>query len=264
MTPDGRTQPPHAILSRLPQRALRCGKRWARLLLQDRWLLGYYVERAGNVSSIDGALFGLDIPYITTPLKSRFLLNAWEREARGLIKRFLPRDLPVLEIGARFGVVAITTNRLLDDPTAHVAVEANPHLIVPLMENRDRNGCQFEVVHAALGHLRQPITFRTRAGDGELSTRAWSGPAPTKTLKELLDSAEFETASLICNVDGGEVELITFEAQTLQKRIAWLFIELYDGGDISSCTTHERLLGLGFALVAQRQPQRVYHNRHAA
>ena len=74
-------------------------------ILEDRWLLGKVVEWRGNSATLDNSIFCLRSPYIATKLKSRFLIGSWEGEARYLIKKYLPRDLPVVELGACIGVV---------------------------------------------------------------------------------------------------------------------------------------------------------------
>ncbi len=74
-----------------------------------------------------------------TPTRELLLSGQYESPERRACRRYIRADLPVVEFGACLGVVACSVNRRLKDPRNHVVVEANPHLLPILAENRDRN-----------------------------------------------------------------------------------------------------------------------------
>ena len=74
-----------------------------------------------------------------------------EPHERALLKRWLPKDLPIVEFGGGIGVVSCSANRRLDRPEQHIVIEANPAVTPLLEQNRDLNGCRFQVKNMALG-----------------------------------------------------------------------------------------------------------------
>src|SRR6266446_8624399 len=96
------------------------------------WIYGKVVERRGNTVQVDGCIFSLDSPAITTASKSKFMFNQYERPEREAVRRFVDPAMPVVEFGGSIGVISCLTNRKLVAPDRHVVVEANPAL-VPLL-----------------------------------------------------------------------------------------------------------------------------------
>src|ERR1051325_201510 len=92
-------------------------------------------------------------------MKSRFVLNQYERPEREAITRYLDPSLPVVEFGACIGVVSCLTNKKLGNPQQHVVVEANPHLVPLLNKNREANHCEFTILHRAVGYGSNEIEF---------------------------------------------------------------------------------------------------------
>jgi FkbM family methyltransferase len=65
-------------------------------------------------------------------------------------KKYIKKNHRVLELGARFGTVSCIINKLLDDPTAHVAVEPDSNVIHALEINRDAHGCKFHIIEGVI------------------------------------------------------------------------------------------------------------------
>src|ERR1044071_2539903 len=63
----------------------------------DHLIIGKIIELAGDRVTIDGCKFSLASPSIATSMKSRFVLNQYERPEREAIKRYLDPSLPVVE-----------------------------------------------------------------------------------------------------------------------------------------------------------------------
>lgn len=118
----------------------------------DYWIVGRIFELRGSIFYVDGLKFSAQGPQMTTKFKSGFFLHDYERDERETVKKFLDNDVPVIELGAGFGVISCTINKKLTNPKNHIVVEANPYLTLPLEKNRDMNGCQFTVVNKAIGY----------------------------------------------------------------------------------------------------------------
>ena len=50
----------------------------------------------------------------------------------------------------------------------------------------------------------------------------------TLTLERLLDEHGFERATLICDIEGAELQLVEHELKTLSERVVTIIMELHD------------------------------------
>jgi len=229
------------------------------------WHLGKFVERTGNMVRLDGCQLDVSSATFSTFQRGCLWLSRHEEPERIAVVRFLDPALPVIELGASTGMLSCLINRRLRQPDAHVAVEANPDLISVLQSNRALNGCSFAVVHAAVAYDRRSIGFAR--GEDHLAGQAdahaaLEGTIETTTLGRLLDRFEFERATLVCDIEGMEIDMWRQEGDTLAQRIVWLIVELHE--PISGVeAVHEFIDGLearGFTLVWERSWTRVFHN----
>ena len=202
----------------------------------DHPIIGKLIELSGDRVTIDGCQFSLANHSIATPMKSRFVLNQYERPEREAIKRYLDPSLPVVDFGACIGVLSCLTNKKLDDPRQHVVVEANPHLIPLLNKNKETNHCLFAILHRAVGYGSIEIEFHLGGNfvTGRVHREAGERfRVPAISLKEILDQHGFEFCTLICDIEGQEINLVKHEADTLAQRVKTIIIE-----------THEMFVGI--------------------
>jgi len=230
-------------------------------IFEDRWLLGKFVELQGNTGTLDGCTFDLDQPVITTFLKSRFLLNSWEEEARYLFKKYQPIDLPLIELGASIGIVSCITNKQLTDPEAHIIVEANPNLLPVLEKNRAQNDCQFTVLNKAVAYGAEEVRFNLnddRCNEGHLSTSNDGITLPATTLQEILDTAGFTKINMICDIEGAELALVENEGLVLSNYVDWIIVEVH--GFERAEKTQSILEGHNFKLIEEFENNHIYRN----
>lgn len=191
-----------------------------------------------TTAELDGCSFSLrTIPSSFTKL---FLLtDRYELPERRAVKQHLRRDLPVVELGGSLGVVACVTNRLLNNPAAHLVVEANPLAIPQLQMNKESNGCSFTIVNRAIAYGVETVTFcptidlaanSIEGGAGVQGTEA-SVTVEATQLGELLQEQGFDIYCLVCDIEGKEYELVFREGEVL-KRAEVIIME-----------THARIIG---------------------
>lgn len=77
--------------------------------------------------------------------------NIESREQRDA-NEFIKPDDKVLELGARYGGVSITINKILNDKKNHVAVEPDDKVWNALELNRDNNDCEFQICKGAISN----------------------------------------------------------------------------------------------------------------
>jgi FkbM family methyltransferase len=226
---------------------------------EDNWWYGKLIEMRGNVVRIEGCTFSLDSPVIGTALKSNFIGNRYERPEREALRRFLDPELPVVEFGGSVGVVSCLTNRKLSHPQQHVVVEANPALIPLLKKNRDLNQCEFEVLPRMVGYGSEQSTFYPNSVYFLASTAIppSSGEADvilevqTVNLQSILDQYGFDRCTLICDIEGGEADLVRHESGVLKERVATIILEVHEWslGEERVAGMIEEIEGLGFRTV---------------
>jgi len=240
-----------AFAWRLRARFYEARRWWYR----DHPVVGWFVELSGNRVRIEGCRFHVSHPQISRAIKSRLLRGRYERSELQVLKQWLSPDSPVIELGGGIGVVSTLVNRRLREPAKHVVVEANPALIPVIDEQRVRNAASFTIVHAAVDYSgdecvplevgRDFLSSRT-AGTGD-------GPSvPAVTLQGLLRRYPWHEATLICDIEGAETELVAREGELLGRHFHTLVLEIHP--EFRSAAECEELLtrldALGFREVA--------------
>lgn len=232
----------------------------------ENWWLGKVVEIRGDRVEIEGATFDVRHPLIRTRSKAWFLFDRYERAEREGVRRFLDPTQPVVELGGSIGVVAVLANRRLHDPTRHVVVEANGALLPLLEANRRRNGAHFTVVHRAVAYDRDEVAFHADGSlSGSIAMSAGDADAlrvRTTSLRRVLDDAGFGTCTLICDIEGGEMDLVRQEMDVLVARVAILIMETHPAsvGEDATEAMLRALQGVGFTLVSRREATYVFRN----
>src|SRR5438128_5850199 len=199
---------------------------------EDHWWIGKVVELRGNCVKVGGCEFSLDSPAIRTTHKSRLFFDfVYETPEREALERYLKPELPVVELGASIGVIACLTNKKLSDPQRHVVVEANPDLLPLLIESRDRNRCSFAVLHGAIAYGQEYTRFyQSRdflCGSVQHGSHKYV-PVKTLGLRAVLDNFSYQRCTLICDIEGGESDLIEHDLDLLGQRVETLIIEIHE------------------------------------
>lgn len=200
-------------------------------LREGNWWIGKIIEFKGDVISIDDCKFSVRSPAISTAFKSYFFFDEYEAFEREALKHFLDPRLPVVELGGAMGVIACLTNKRLHHPQKHVVVEANPEILHLLKENRERNDCRFIVLHKAIAYGVDEVTFNLSDDFWASSVQASFGKSvnvAATSLKAIVDEFDFEEFTLICDIEGGEADLVKFDGDILRDRVATLILEVHE------------------------------------
>jgi FkbM family methyltransferase len=220
------------------------------------WQLGRFVGMPTDIVRLDGCKFTLDEKLLPANVVDLLLENNYEAPEREALKKHLDPELPVIELGGCLGIVSCLTNRRLRQPDKHIVVEANPTLVPLLAENRQRNGCNFRIVNAALSYGVDRITFKVNDNILASSLNGDEQQAvvvSTVNLQLLLDETGFERVTLICDIEGAELQLVEHELDVLRDRVSMIIMELHDRmvGDEPTQQMLERLESVGFRMVSK-------------
>ena len=237
------------------------------------WVAGRIIEILGNKGFVSGMEFDLNNPYIETFLKCRFLFNTYEIDAEKLIEKYIKPELPVIELVGCIGVISCLTNKKLDNKTQHIVVEAQPYLIDTLKKNRDKNKCQFEIMHAALAYDSELVDFWVNkkyfvGNSTKIRTDAegFIVKVPAISLKNIVEKNKFDKITLIVDIEGGETNLINNELKFMATIVDTLIIELHPAewgaGAKAINQLKQDLKNAGFIKIDQKGTDYVYENQN--
>jgi Methyltransferase FkbM domain len=85
---------------------------------------------------------------------------------------------------------------------------------------------------------------------------------PAITLRQIVNEYSFDRLTLICDIEGAEMDLIANEADLLRKQVSMLFIEIHSfrGTDVSKKVT-DTLEKLGFDAIFHSEDDFCFRNR---
>ena len=230
-------------------------------------VVGGVVELLGNKVRMDGLTYSVATPQITRGHKSTLAFGLHEMEERELVRRWVPSDIPVLELGGGLGVVSCLTNHKLANRAKHIVVEANPLMATALDRNRDLNNCAFRVVNKAIAYdcdhvdlnifdefvgssVKNIEIYKTTLGSalqgGKVSIQ-------TTTVNKLLDEFDFPEAGIVCDIEGAELDVVEREFGALGPRIRFFLAEMHPAilGQVTVDRLLRRLSDLGFTMKQQ-------------
>ncbi len=217
--------------------------------------LKFFSARKIESVYLDGCTFSLKhVP--NTPMKLALLEGTYEGFERQAVLQYVNQEQPVIELGGCIGVVACITNRRLKRPRLHVVVEANPHAIPLLEENRRRNHCEFEILNAAIAYGQSSVTFSPVTdwwGNSlERKDRGTTVTVCTISLGDIVRERKFDSFTLICDIEGHEYDLLLNEAYVLQHAET-IILETHARliGEPRTSEILDRLEKLGFRVVDQ-------------
>jgi FkbM family methyltransferase len=231
--------------------------------------LGRVVAVCGNHVTVEGWRFSLRHVLITDTIRARVLRGRYERSERELLRIWLNPQAPVIELGGGLGIVATIVNHKLARPRDHLVVEANPSLIPVLEQHKRLNGAGFTVLNRAIDYSGQPLVSLCVDGDF-ISGRIGPDGADVfrvqaTTLRSLAEEQRWERATLVCDIEGAEADLVEHDADTLARWFDLLVIEAHPEHRSSEqlSAMFGRLSQFGFERVASVRKVHVFRRSMA-
>lgn len=236
-------------------KAFRQRRKDARLYRED--------DRRGARYRLDGVTFQL--PPHSPPAGLRAILaGSYERLERELTRKWLPKDLPAIELGGSYGIVSHAIRGHLDPDAALTIVEANPELIDICRGNVALAGTgEAEVLNAALAYGADKVRFTVTRGlhTSHVDTGTCGADddgsrqieVPATTLAGLLSARGIDGRySLVCDIEGAEFDLFLNDTEAL-SRCAIAVVEFHPdpfvrrGTSTSAFLDHVRAAGFEIA-----------------
>ncbi len=212
--------------------------------------------REGGVSAF-ASLFGKNLRYLAASatgveidgcrFKSQtFPQEVWpalvsgeyESSERQMIKQYLDPESPIIELGGGLGVITCVANSLLKRPRKHIVVEASSDSVLTIKANVARNNCEIEIVNAAIAYGSTSVTFWVNSNLpysnslAQLHNSSKQITVPAITLETLFKQHPLTGCTLLCDIEGGEYEMVKNELSLISEHVSCIIIE-----------THPRLKG---------------------
>jgi FkbM family methyltransferase len=151
------------------------------------------------------------------------------------IEKYLRSDLNVIELGSSIGIVSAHIVSKLNKGRHFITVEANPFLIDTIKANIKRHqkeGAVIEVLNHAVAGEGTEVMLNITSNNTEtriINDKAATSGVPVKAIKfsELVKNYGQRNYSLVCDIEGSEVEILLNEKNALMQ-CSQLFIELHD------------------------------------
>jgi FkbM family methyltransferase len=187
----------------------------------------------------------------------------YERKEIEFIRKFLRRNLDVIELGSSLGAISLHIIKCQDRSKKTICVEANPHLIKTIEENIKLNVSwkKVEVLNRAIDYSGQSeVTFyisKNNLGSHvDHNEEAQPTLVKTATLKELIHDYQIKDFALVSDIEGAEAGMILKDKESLiqcQQMIIELHPITYEGHTYSVNELREKIEDLhGFKLITQR------------
>jgi FkbM family methyltransferase len=209
--------------------------------------------------------------YCNDTVRAMIFWGFYESAKLRLIKKYLPSNIPVIELGASLGILSSTAISCLNMETSYVCIEANPYLKEYIDFNIKRYNPQKEnyaIINAAIAYKTNGfINMNISNNNTESSITTGVESSSYKITKvnaiSLKDIVNIEF-TLICDIEGAEIEVFLNDSHILQN-CKHLFVELhrtnyegklYEVFDLQKILTSD----LGFSLVCA-DGNSFYYNR---
>jgi FkbM family methyltransferase len=192
------------------------------------YIHGLLFDLRGGLYSTEGMAFRIAPEQFPRSYRSRLYFDIYEAPERALAHKWIKPYASILELGGCVGVVSCVVNKLLEHPRNHIVVEANPTLIDLLRENRDTNGCAFQIENCIVSRAPEAEFYiasimTANRKDSGIGKRVL---VDAETLEALEDRHGIRFDTLILDIEGGELDFFTENAARLAE-IELVILELH-------------------------------------
>ncbi|RDH77714.1 FkbM family methyltransferase [Mycolicibacterium moriokaense] len=210
---------------------------------KDRsYVHGLLFDLRGGLYSTEGMAFRIAPEQFPRSYRSRLYFDIYEAPERALAQKWIQPDSSVLELGGCIGVVSCVVNQLLESPERHLVIEANPTLIPLLRENRDANGCLYQIENCIVSRAPEAEFYigGIMTANRKDSAIGKSIKVESQTLESLEERHAMRFDTLIMDIEGGEFDFFTENAARLADMklvILELHTRILSAHQVGLCTS---------------------------
>ncbi len=171
--------------------------------------------------------------YCSDTVRAMIFFGFYEGAEMRMIRKYLPKNIPVIELGSSLGIVSSTAITYLDVDTLYTCIEANPYLKQYIELNIKKHNpfkVKFNVISTAIayntnGYIDMCISKNNTESSIIENTESLNINT-TKVKASTLNEIVTDSYTLICDIEGAEIQLLKNDAAALAK-CKHLFIELH-------------------------------------
>jgi FkbM family methyltransferase len=202
---------------------------------------------------------------VSAEVCAELAFQTYENAELTLVRSLLIPDLDTIELGGALGITGSAILRKLRPPARLITAEFRPELLPVLERNLSLNshGNTFRVLPKAIAYPMD--ADRHRYADFVIPGGAFGSwksykhalgvrtiHAQTATLREICEEFSVGSFQLICDIEGGELEILEQDHAVLEN-CRLLIIELHEAHrpdrSVSSGELRDLLTGQGFQIV---------------
>jgi len=158
--------------------------------------------------------------------------RVYENAERKLIRRYMRKDLPVVELGASIGMTTLTICKTVNPGVPVVCVEANPNLLANLNGTKAANRLDnLRIVQAAIEYVNPgQVSFAIDSNNlgSHKGDTANSVTVDAIRLGDIVQTNNFDRYTLVSDIEGAELEIGLYEKQEILDRCDQVIIEVHD------------------------------------
>ena len=191
-------------------------------------VLKSYFAKNDGLLNVHGIKVSLPMRYAIQFYRQIFR-QTYEQTEVALSLRYLPRDKAIVELGSSLRIVSAVLRNHLDSDVPMISVEANRDLVEIAATNLARydKGSNSRVIFAAISYAGDEVLFSTSANPHVNSIQKGATTpeqanetvirVPAITLEKLVADLDGKKGlSLVCDIEGAEMELFENATQALQ------------------------------------------------
>ena len=150
---------------------------------------------------------------IAPSTKAQIFFGIYESAEYRFCKKYIPRNANVIELGSSIGLISSFVSKA-KCPQNIIAVEANPELIPIIASNFTLNGVKnYKIINKAIGFDQSENLWFSKGSDnttGVISDKQSDGAVKVHctTLSDIVTQEDFGAYVLICDIEGGEVDIL--------------------------------------------------------
>jgi len=198
-------------------------KRFIGPLLANRWTGIVAARVLGDRIPHRGLTIDTSSPVVTPRIKAALLLQGYESGEYRFVRRYIPTDCDVIELGGSLGVISCTIRRRIDPARRQFIVEADPRLAKALRRNLSINRCDtnVDVIEAAISYdPGETVSFALGESSvsGRVAADAGSLPTievPACTLSQLIERHDLTDFALVSDIEGVEWRILKNDLDAL-------------------------------------------------
>jgi FkbM family methyltransferase len=217
-------------------------------------LIAYFFHNSIPSLVFRGLKFDCSSNQISSSVKAQIFFGIYESAEYRFCKKYVPFNANVIELGSSIGLISsfLSQNK---SPKTIIAVEANPELKSVIASNFKLNGAtNYKIINKAIGLDKSENLWFSRGCDnttGVISDKQSFGAIKVEctTLSDLIEEENFGNYILICDIEGGEVDILQDTGSGLD-RCDLMIIEIHrverEGRKYSIDDIVDEILAKGF------------------